>query len=347
MTAAKAQHHPRVDQDALLFLDRFLECPGWQPGHARQAADDFRPLRVDLLHAGVVSRHRWRCAQGVLLELFKLGELEIRIEFPLIADGAFQPVADVRTAGGAMTVGWIDDDTIRKGEIEFPKRREKLPGEFLGFAGPQQVRPACRVHEQGVPGKNAPGSFRVIFPGNQKTNMLRRMARRVPHGDDRFTEDELVAVLQLLVIESITRSSFVTQKYLGGFHPVAKLAGTADQVGVNVGFKNVGDGELFFTPQIDIFPHIRGGIENRRDARGIVTQQVRDLRDAFRCNALENQRHSGRYDCASYVANIFSGSEIPKSMKDRPRYQHFLASGRVTLGARIRSRSMRPCYLSM
>ena len=60
---------------------------------------------------------------------------------------------------------------------------------------------------------------------------------------------------------------------------------------MNVRFENVGDGNLFFTRQRQVFLHIRRGIEDRGDSRAVIAQQIREFGDPFGLDLFEDEGH--------------------------------------------------------
>ena len=184
MPASEREHHARVHQHAGFFIDCLLENLWRQTRHAWQIAENLRPLRIDLLHQGIVFGHRRGSAEGVLLELFEVGELQEGIKFPLIADGALHPVANVRAAWRAVAVCRIDRHAVGEREIKAAQGLEELLGELLGFARAEQVRPACRAHEERVARQHAPRRVGMILFGDHIADVLGGVSRCVPRDDD-------------------------------------------------------------------------------------------------------------------------------------------------------------------
>ena len=182
-----------------------LKVFGGSAGHARQIAEDLRSLGVHLLHPRIIGRHRRRAVERVLLELLEVRDLEIRIELPLVADGALQAVANVRAARRAVAVRGEDHHAVRQREEVVAQRVKELLRQLLRLARAEQIRPAGGVHKERVAREHAPRRVGVILLRDDVAHMLRRVAGRVPDGDDRLAKGELIAVRDLFVIEAVVR----------------------------------------------------------------------------------------------------------------------------------------------
>src|SRR5437870_3793205 len=107
--------------------------------------------------------------------------------------------------------------------------------------------------------------------------------------DNDGPEAELVAITYFFVLESVMRTSLVAHVDLCRFKSAAKLTRTTNEIGVNMGLENMRDRDVFCARQLEINFDIGPRIEYRRDALFVVSDQIRNFRQAFCLNRLKDQ----------------------------------------------------------
>ena len=122
-------------------------------------------------------------------------------------------------------------------------------------------------------------------------DVLRCVTRCVPRRHQCLAESELIALLQLLVFELVFRATLVARENICGVQPRLQLTRTAHQIGVNVRLEDVRNRHLRFASHIDVNIDVRAWIENGCDAFIVVAEKIRELRDSFGLNGLEDERH--------------------------------------------------------
>src|SRR5262245_11842827 len=122
----------------------------------------------------------------------------------------------------------------------------------------------------------------------QIRHVLRRMPRSMPRRDEHFAKRETIAVFYSLRSKAVLGAPFSTGINLRRFKTRAKLARTADQIGMDMRFKDMRDSEPGFARHLNIDLNVSSRIENRSDSFVVVTKQVRKFSDAFGLNCFEN-----------------------------------------------------------
>ena len=123
----------------------------------------------------------------------------------------------------------------------------------------------------------------------QIRHMLGCVTRGVSRGHSYLTELEAVAVLNRLVFKSVLRAAFVARINFRRFNPIAKLARTAYQIGVNVSLENMRNGKAGFAGDVHIHIYICSRIKNCPHSFVIVTEQIRKLGDSVGLNCFKNE----------------------------------------------------------
>jgi hypothetical protein len=103
----------------------------------------------------------------------------------------------------------------------------------------------------------------------------------VEHVDADVADGDLIAMFQLAVVIELlfpVRIAFVRQSKPGA-RPLRQVAGSGNEVGVDVGFGDVGDPQIGGVGRIDVLPHIAVGIKDDGFAGGGAADQVTVLRD--------------------------------------------------------------------
>src|SRR5438309_10542092 len=114
------------------------------------------------------------------------------------------------------------------------------------------------------------------------------MAGRVPRGDENGAKIELIAVLHLLVLESILRATLVAEIDFGGLNPAAQFPRAADQIGMNVGLENVCDRDVLCARYLNVDLNVRSRIEDCGDTFLIISDQIRKRGQTFRLNGFKD-----------------------------------------------------------
>src|SRR6266404_848411 len=97
----------------------------------------------------------------------------------------------------------------------------------------------------------------------------------MPHGDENGAEIELIAVLHLFMLESIFRTTLVTEINFGRLNPAAQFPRAADQISMNVGLENVCDRDVLRPRYFNVNVNVRSWIEDCGDTVLIISNQVR------------------------------------------------------------------------
>src|SRR5437879_13486716 len=119
--------------------------------------------------------------------------------------------------------------------------------------------------------------------------MLWRVTRSMARGDDDGAEGELVAIAYFFVFESVVCAAFMADVNLWRFNSAAKLTRTTNEIGMNMGFENMRNRNIFCARQLEINFNIHPRIEYRRDAFFVVSDQIRNFRQPFCLNRLKEQ----------------------------------------------------------
>ena len=274
MPAAKGQHHAGVNQHAVLALDCLLEQFGGQPAYLGEVTEDLRAFRVYLLHPGIVSRRRRRGGEGIVGEAFDLIKLQELVEAPLMANGAAEPVTDVGTARRTRPMPRIDNDPIVQLQVKLTQGVKEPFGQSLRLSASEQIGASGGTDKKRITAEHAPRRVRMVLLGDQIGDVFRRVAGRVPNRDQGGTELESVSVMDGLVVKAVARPAFVAEEDVRGFDPRREFARAADQIRVDVGLKNVRDGNLLLAGEFEVAVHVSTGIDERSNARGVIPDQI-------------------------------------------------------------------------
>src|SRR5262249_5971408 len=88
------------------------------------------------------------------------------------------------------------------------------------------------------------------------------MPRGMPGCDQYFAKFEAIAALYFFGPKAVLSATFSTRVDLRGFKTRAKLARTADQIGMNMRLENVRNSESCFAGHVNIDVDIGSRIEN-------------------------------------------------------------------------------------
>src|SRR5262249_28224052 len=91
--------------------------------------------------------------------------------------------------------------------------------------------------------------------------------------------------------KAVLGSAFCTGINLRRLKTRAEFTRTADQIGMDMRLKDMGDGEPGFAGHFNINVDIGSRIEKRAHSFVIVAEQIRKLRDAFSLNSFKNEGH--------------------------------------------------------
>ena len=135
----------------------------------------------------------------------------------------------------------------------------------------------------------------MILFREKKRHVLRRVAGRVPSGNESGAKLEDVSIDDSLMFETVARASFVTEVYFRGLGTRTKFTRTTDEIDMDVRFKNMRNRYLFLESELQVAIHIRARIEHRGYSRGIITDQVGKLGDTFGLNSFKNECHTNSF----------------------------------------------------
>ena len=90
---------------------------------------------------------------------------------------------------------------------------ELLFGQFFLLATAEEVGPPGGIDEKRVPGEHTPRRVRMVLLREEIRKVLRRVAGRVPSCNENGSEQEVVSVCDLLMVETVSCAAFVTEEY--------------------------------------------------------------------------------------------------------------------------------------
>ena len=164
---------------------------------------------------------------------------------------------------------------------------EQLLGQFLGLVVAHQIGPADRVHEEGITRQHAPWRLLVAVE-EQVGHVLGGMAGREARLHSHPPEGKLVAVPDRLVLKAVIGATFRADIELGlSAEASHQFAGTAQEVSVDVGLEDMGDGEAKAPGGLEVDLHVWARVYDGAGVRRVVTQQVGALSDAVGENLFE------------------------------------------------------------
>ncbi len=170
-------------------------------------------------------------------------------------------------------------------------RVEQLPGQLVGLVVVHQIWPLDAVDEKGNARQQAPGRLGVAVM-KQVGHVLGRMARGEKRLHPQTAEAERVTVAHRHVDEAVSRATLVADTELRlTAEAVDQLARAAHEIGMDMGFEDMRYGEAEAPCRLDVDLHVRAGINNGADMRGIVAHQVGTFGNAIRQDLLKAQGH--------------------------------------------------------
>ena len=259
-------------------------------GNDRQPPEDLGSGGVNLFHPLVIGRLRGRSGKRVIDEGLAFLALVIRVETLLEPDRALEAIADIGAAGRAAAVRWMNDHAVVEFSIKFPERVVKLRGQLVGIPA-EEIRTAGGIDEERIACEHAPREIRVLLVGRDITDVLGRVARRMTSGQNERAELEFIAILDRLNGKTVFRAAFPARVNLRRPGAIRQFAGAADEIGMDMRFEDVGDGDAVFSGQLQIDFHVGPRIDDGGRAFLIIADQVRDRGDAISENAFEDKRH--------------------------------------------------------
>ena len=141
---------------------------------------------------------------------------------------------------------------------------------------PGQVRPPDRADEQGIAGDHEPGLFTATLVGNQQTDAVQGVARRVQHLDDDVAGLDHVVVVQrmerkfhefgIALVQAVVRASQLRESAAAGI-----------MIGMYVRVDHVRDRDLGLFGLIDKPLLVaRDHVHRHRLAAAATAQEVRE-----------------------------------------------------------------------
>ena len=162
----------------------------------------------------------------------------------------------------------------------------------------EQVRPAERSDEQEVAGeKELRHVGRAEGVVDEKTQMLRRVSRRVDRHDSRRTKIDDVAVAEVLMghADLVLLACVMARRTVCRAGTIRQLARAGREVGVDVRLEDVGDPQFSRGREVEVDVHVTPRVDDGGDAGARAADNIGVLREALVFNAFEDH-WSGRGD---------------------------------------------------
>jgi hypothetical protein len=118
------------------------------------------------------------------------------------------------------------------------------------------------------------------------------MAGRVFRRDDDLAKLKTIAIFHPFIFKSVFRATFVAGINLRRFQSRAEFARAAHQIGMDMRFENVRDGDTGFARHVDVNVAIGTRIKNRSHAFIIIAHEIGKLGDAFGLDGFKDERHA-------------------------------------------------------
>src|SRR5262249_57884873 len=110
-------------------------------------------------------------------------------------------------------------------------------------------------------------------------DVLRRMPWRVTGLYDHFAKLKSVAIFDFFGVKTVLCPALGAGVNLCSFQSRAEFARTANQIGMNMGFENVGNTDACQPRRFNVHVAISSRIKYRRNSFVIVADQIRKLSD--------------------------------------------------------------------
>jgi hypothetical protein len=115
------------------------------------------------------------------------------------------------------------------------------------------------------------------------------MPRGVARRYDYFAKFESVAIFDFLGVKTVLCAALAAGVNFCRFQSRAQFARAAHQIGMDMGFENVGDDDAGVPRRFNVNVAIGSRIKNRRYSFVIVPNEIRKLSDSFSLNGLKNE----------------------------------------------------------
>ena len=168
---------------------------------------------------------------------------------------------------------WVNDHTVVELAVEFPERVVKLRGQFVGIAA-EKVRAAGGTNEERIAAEHAPRKIGMLILSRNIGNMFGRVAGTMPGGQKQRSKPELIAILDRLDGKTVFRAALRARVDPGRSRAIGQFPRAADQIGVDMRFKNVGNRYAVFSRQLQIDFHVRPRIDDGGCAFFVIADQI-------------------------------------------------------------------------
>ncbi len=165
---------------------------------------------------------------------------------------------------------------------------------MLGAVLAEQVGAADVEVEQGVAGEQGEGLIALLAVAQQQRDVFRRVAGRVDDFQADLAEFQHLAIGSLAQLETVVRRAATDDLGAAAF---GQRLGAGDEVGMDVGFDDVGDPQAFFAGQVEVDIDVAPRVDHRGDRGLAVSHQVGNLRQAVGVDGLENQHACTSVTC--------------------------------------------------
>ena len=153
-------------------------------------------------------------------------------------------------------MGRIDFAVVGKGQQFAVQAVIQFFGEFRGAAG-EEVGAADITDEQGVAGKNPDRGRAPVLIADHVTDMLRSVPRGFPHGQAHVLQFDRIALGHGPVFKTAIGRSRSDNDRSG---PGGQLRVPGNEIGVKVGFDDMGDPDAEIAGRMNVNVHVALGI---------------------------------------------------------------------------------------
>ena len=224
------------------------------------------------LHLGEVARGLGLSAEDFIHELVFGLDFEAPVDLLFESESADGHTAEALAAGATGAVGGVDQEVIRHRFEELGKAAvEHLCSGFHGAfesGGPfEEVGAADVADEDEVTGEGDDGFGAGGFIGEDEGDVLRRVTRGVPDIETQVTDADDIAMLDEGDVRFVGVAVLpVGGAFIGEEEPGAgalgEFPGAGEEVGVDVGFGDDGDGESLAAGVLEDGLEVLAGIDD-------------------------------------------------------------------------------------
>ncbi len=161
--------------------------------------------------------------------------------------------------------------------------------------------------------------MRLALLAGQERQVFRGVARCVLDLEDESAQFKAVAIADLDRIEAINGPAFGAEIDRGRRLAAGQFTGAAEEISVNMGFENVGDGDPVTLREVEIDIHIGAGINDRRRTGVVVADQIGELAGAGGVDLFEDEAHRFSVDQTHRRHQALEGPMAASATLVRPR----------------------------